>query len=270
MSIVHKKFVWHILFQKNYSIACNDISGFSVFICPYIDFQNMEKKEKKSILYSPFSLVCIISICPIFIVFICYAFAYFNNHITFQKSIPMISQVMVRLPECRIYSVCMNLVAWTALPIFLIIDRILKLKCKIEKCHKHVTVYCLRWLMNICAGFSFFGMIGMASINIDERIQFHNNCVCIFVVFMTLYFFLIDYEMVQAKLNVKTFHVFLSFVGISLFTVSYILMKKDDDFLQSVSAVIQIIAIPCMSMKFLIIWKTLPASGILITHKKEQ
>ena len=206
--------------------------------------------KNQSILYSPFIMGSIIAFTPIFV--ISYFAAIYNHHIEVDfYHLPMIQNIMIQLPESRLYSVGMNLLAWWTLPVFLIMDRILKLKCKIEKCNKDRLIYCIRWLMNIFAGFSFFGMLGMASINNKEHSQFHQISVFVVVIFLTLYYILFDLEMCWAKLNVSIINRIWSFLGIIAYLSSYFLFKyQNSELMKSVAALFQYISIPCFSLKF--------------------
>ncbi|KAK8888913.1 hypothetical protein M9Y10_033653 [Tritrichomonas musculus] len=230
------------------------------------------------ILYNPFVLGCIVSIMPIFVTVTAFLFSIYNGHFSLHfNSLPKINQVMVQLPEKRVYSVGMNLTAWLALPVFLLIDRIIKLKCKIEKCHKEPLTYCLRWLMNVCAGFAFFGMLGMASVTVHEMPYFRQTCYRVMIIFLTIYYLIVDFEMTKAKLNVTLLNRIWSFGGIFFITLSYLFSKyaiilsntfPNINFL-SISAICQYIHVPLMSLKFLLIWKTLPSCGVLVSKKNE-
>ena len=231
------------------------------------------------ILYNPSVLGCVVAIMPIFITITATLFAIYNHHISLNfNNLPMINQIMVRLPEKRVYSVGLNLTAWLALPVFLLLDRILKLKCKMEKCHKEPIVYCLRWLMNVCAGFAFFGMLGMASVTIHEMPIFRQTCYQIMIVFLTLYYAIVDYEMTRAKLNVTLLNRIWTYIGLSLSIISYLLSKHNDQLQEifpninflSLAALCQYFHVPFMSLKFLLIWRTLPKCGVLVSKKKSE
>lgn len=233
----------------------------------------------KPILYNPLVLGYTIAILPIFITIAATLLAIYNHHISFNlNNLPKINQIMVRLPEKRVYNVGLNLTAWLALPVFLLIDRLIKLKCKMEKCHKEPIVYCLRWTMNICAGFAFFGMLGMASVTVNEMPVFRQTCYQIMIVFLTIYYFILDYEMSRAKLKVGLLNRIWTFMGLFLSIISYLLSKYNNKLLDifpninfmSLSALFQYLHLPFMSLKFILIWRTLPKCGVLVSKKKSE
>ena len=226
--------------------------------------------SQQSLLYSPLIIVIFITILPTFITISCFLFALHYKHIDLNHHFPMLHDVMTQLPESRVYSVGMNLVAWLALPIFLIIDRILKLKCKMEKCHNEVKVYCLRWIMNIFGGFAFFSLLGLSSVNVKENRTMHNVCSHVFIFSLMIYFIIIEYEMFKAKLEVPPSHKVLSYFGPILHLFSqYLDRNGNDSHLLTIAGIFEFLVIPSICIRFFLMWKTLPSNGILVRHKKE-
>lgn len=229
----------------------------------------MQKKDLAPILYRPFMFMICVGVLPPVIAVIVLIMYYYNGHNLAINHFPTISESAVKLPESRFFSVGINICAWLLLPVFLILDRILKLQNRRVGNSKAPGVLFARLAMNILDGFSFFSLIGFCSVTLEENRTFHMLCITIFVSSITLSFFCIDYQMAKGKSGNSTFQYIWTFMIPTTYMCSLFIWKfsGSNNRLKSIAAMIEYVAAFIIFFKFILIWLNLPRIGLILTKK---
>ena len=114
--------------------------------------------------------------------------------------------------------------------------------------------------MDISAGFSFFSLIGVASITIVGNHMIRMIFEIIFVTSLSLYFLLGDGIMKKANLKVGFVSFLWDFIPPLVFVISYQLNGN-------IAAILQYSGGLLLFTKYFWLWWTLPQIGILLTKK---
>lgn len=228
----------------------------------------MKEEPRTPILYRPSIFFYTVALGPIIIVSLCFYF-YVSREQQNLKYIPNISEVTCNLPESRMFLVGMNICGWVSVPLSLILDRILKLIQRTKKCAKDRDVLVARYTMNVFSGLSFLSFVGLSCININECRIAHLAFGISLIISLTCVFLLVDYGLSRADIKLSQFHWFINVIPISCFIVSFALYKfgNDDNLLNSISSVIQYIGGSLLVLKLLMIYRSLPSIGLILTRK---
>ena len=221
------------------------------------------------ILYRPYLFMLSVGFLPPLIALLTLFLYYYNGHNTEINHLPYISEVAAKLPESRVFSVGINICAWLLLPVFLILDRILKLQNKEAGNSKSPGVLFSRLLMNILDGFAFFSMIGFCSCTLEESRTFHMLCIIVFVISLTCSYFCMDYQMTRSKRGNMTIQRFwtCTIPIIYLFSLLFYKFAKGKALMYSISAIFEYIAAFFLFFKFILIWQNLPRIGLIFTKE---
>ena len=212
----------------------------------------MPKPEQVLGLYRSDVFFVIVAVLPLVVVGICIAM-YLQRHHRLPGNVFELAR---ELPESRTFSVGINVCAWMSIPVYLLVDRILKLKCRLEKRETLLNTV-LRYLMDMSGGCSFFSLLAVASVSVMDQKWIHDLAAGVFVVSLTLYFVLADIIMNSVSLRVTVLDWIWDIAGAILFVVSL----KQSYFQYAGGA--------GLFLKFLGLLKTLPGMRVMLKTKPE-
>jgi hypothetical protein len=222
--------------------------------------------------FSPSLFFYAVGLAPAVIIFSSFFLFYVYHHPPADAVfVPLISLAMVELPESRLFSVGMSLVAWFCVPVFLVVSRMLTLKCRVAHCDDRRGVKIASKLLNISSVFCFLGLLGLASITIRESEKFHLASAVCFVVAQSVFFLAADYQMSEARRKITLLDwiwdafcpvIFLVSVGIWALAGNNIALLNAAGILHCVAAV-------AFSAKYLRVRSVLGRIGLLLTRKTE-
>jgi hypothetical protein len=222
--------------------------------------------------FNPYLFFFVVSFSPIIITFVCLFFFYTSHdHSPDSVLIPMISEAVVTLPESRLFSVGISVEAWLSVPLFLIISRMLKLMARIADVHRVSRIRMIGKLIECAAFVAFFSMLGMASINIVESKRYHMISVVSFLLSLSLFFFLVDWQMCEVNLTVTL----VDWIWDAVCPVCFVLslgiweIAAGDSALLNVAAILQYIGGAALFLKFWGVWRAWPPVGLMLTKKSE-
>jgi hypothetical protein len=172
------------------------------------------------------------------------------------------------LPGSRIFAVGVNVIAWLTLPIFLIIDRVIKLKLHVEKVPASIGVSLATTVMALSAVASFFSLLGISSVTIREVRSVHIGFGILLIASLSVYFVSTDYGLTQSKIRVSLLSWALDFVAPLAFGISFLICKYDA--LLSVAGALQHVGAAAMFAKFLLLWQRMPRIGLFLAQTKQE
>ena len=213
----------------------------------------MPKPEQVLGLYRPDLFFVIVAVLPLVVVGICVV-TYLQRHRV--GGLPGIFELARELPESRTFSVGINVCAWMSIPVYLLVDRILKLKCRLEKRETLLNTV-LRYLMDIAGGCSFFSLLAVASVSVMDQKWVHNLAAGVFVVSLTLYFVLADVIMSSVSLRVTFLDWIWDVTGATLFVIS-----TSQPYFEYCGGAV-------LFLKFLCLLKRLPGMRVMLKTKAQ-
>ena len=220
------------------------------------------------VIYNPRIVFYIIGILPIAAMFISIALYYGLGHNQIEH-IPSIPEYVILLPESRVFSVAMNVVAWLSIVAFLVIDRYLVIKGHSDTVHQHRCCLVTRTVMNICAAIAFVSMIGFTSVTINENRTANIVFSCLLWCSLSVYYFMKDSLCQYAKLKVHPMDWACNGIIVVSMMISYILSFLDSSrvILLSVGSVFGYIGSAALFLKFILIVNTLPNVSLQLVKR---
>ena len=214
-------------------------------------FSFMEKPEH--ILFAPSLFFVVVAVLPSAVVLICLGMYGYRTGV---YGFPPIFELSRELPESRTFSVGINICSWMSVPVFLFVDRVLKLKCRLMKRETLLTVIA-RYLMDIAGGCSFFSLVCVASVSVIEPKRVHVVASTVFVASLSLFFLLADIIMYILDLRVTFLDIIWDVAGAFFFLISVLFHFVCFEYLGSA----------VLFLKYLELFRTLPKARVMLTKK---
>jgi hypothetical protein len=184
---------------------------------------------------------------------------------------PLISDAVTTLPESRLFSVGMNIIAWLMVPVYLVIGRLLRLKSQVEEVDHKVSIKVVHIVRPITCVLSFFSLLGLSSVTVQENAVFHTTCANIFLGAISIFFLLVDFTFRQVKLRATIVDWIWDLVIPGAFGASYTITRTPavSAGLLSIAGALQYVGGAAIFLKFARVWARFPRVGLLLTRKVE-
>jgi uncharacterized membrane protein len=185
--------------------------------------------------------------------------------------VPLLSDAMTELPESRLFSVGMNIIAWLTVPVYLIIVRLLKLKSQVEEVDQKTSIKIADAIRSIACVLGFFSLLGLSSVTVRESATFHTICANVFLGSISVFFLLVDFTFRQVRLPATPVDWAWDLFIPAAFAASCAITRTPDvsDALHSTAGVLQYIGGAAIFLKFARVWTRFPKIGLLLTRKVE-
>lgn len=167
-------------------------------------------------------------------------------------TIPTISEAGADLPASRMFTVGMTTAAWFTMPLYIVLNQILKLKQRMEKIYKKSRIFA----MNALAALSFFSYIGIGSVTIRNDTNLHYLFGITFLVSQTLYFVMLDFNLKTVPIH----HILWTFLTPVAYLVSFALGTKP---------ILEYFGVATLSLKWLLVWRDIPSTGVMLAKRNK-
>ena len=220
--------------------------------------------------YNPKVLFFIVAGLPV-IVSIMSMSIYFGLGHHHLNRIPALPECVNVMPESRVFSVGINIVAWLMLVVFLVIDRHLKLRGRSDESFHGNWCCVTRTVMNIFAGISFISLIGFSAVTANENKTVNIVFAGLFWTSLSVYFCLRDAQYRDVKLALHPLDWTCNAVAVACMIVSYALRLAKDErtFVRSIGAVFGYIGCTALFAKFIVIAIMLPDISLMLIRRKQ-
>jgi hypothetical protein len=223
-------------------------------------------------IFSPSFFFISVGAGPFFILLMCLVLFYlYHPPPAGHAFIPLISFALTELPESRLFAVGMSLIAWFCVPVFLVTSRMLTLQCRVRECDNKSSVVVAGRLLIMSAVLSFLGLLGLASVSIQECYQFHVGAAVTFLVAQSLFFWCADIQMLHAGRGITALDWAWDLFCPILFAVSIGVCGTGTQRVELLNFAggIQYVAAVALFAKYLRLWKKLGRIGLLLTRKSD-
>ncbi|OHT12803.1 hypothetical protein TRFO_17273 [Tritrichomonas foetus] len=221
----------------------------------------------QGVLYDPTYLFYVVSFLPCVIILFCLCvFSVFDHKISAgdDENIPSLSEVMMLMPESRIFAVGMIITDFFMLPIFIITHSIVTTICKNEK-HEGSVFY--RLIMDISAIIVFCSLIIISSVTISESKRIHMIFLHLFLFTMHSYFSSFDLIMLNSKSHKSKLSISFDILLFLCYIISTLMQILGNNIVEFIGNILQQIVFIMLFVKFLDMKRSIPKFQLQLVKK---
>lgn len=180
--------------------------------------------------------------------------------------VPTASETVEFMPESRIFSVAMHVVAWACMMIFLVIDGYTEVNGR----PTGDGVKVVRYIANSFAVISFISLMGLASVTLVDEKKVNIAFTGIFAFATCVYFIMRDVVFLRSNIMVSYLSWSLDAVMLAAMILGYILsfVNESHVIISSAGSVFGYIGGLTLFLKFAVIGKSLPVITLQLARKE--